>query len=515
MASPARFAYHYTAQKAAKTPHRQHLTKLPPLTAPTHMTPGRNDPCPCGSGKKYKKCCGATVLTLQSTDPVQAKANALKQVDRELEGQLTRFGKKRDGGQWMRRAADEYLGTEDQTIDPDELQLAVPWMFFHYVEEPTYRPIARDMRVAQDEKLPTDMRDMLDAQLAAWMSLWELQSVTPGVGMQLKDVLTGYECFVYETRATQTLLADAVIVARVVTIDSVSFISGMFPRSLPSVAADFVVRDIRKMCRVRTRPVDKAKLRNADLLTALITTWANAVILYDEGRAGANRMPTMQNTDGELMEITTDHFTIASNATKEVVRLLATLPNFETDNQSGSTTFVVTRPGNSVHSTWTNTVIGSVTVKGTRLIVESNSVKRADALRVTVEKALGNRVMHRLRDQSAFEQDMVAALGAMPMVHTPGIGGFGGGFGGSASGKDGPVPPEFAELMKKFKADHYRDWVNHALPALGGVTPLKAAKSAKGRATLEELLRDMEQGEARLPKPERFDFQELRTKLGL
>jgi len=21
-------------------------------------TAGRNDPCPCGSGKKYKKCCG-------------------------------------------------------------------------------------------------------------------------------------------------------------------------------------------------------------------------------------------------------------------------------------------------------------------------------------------------------------------------------------------------------------------------------------------------------------------------
>lgn len=23
------------------------------------MTVGRNEPCPCGSGKKYKKCCGA------------------------------------------------------------------------------------------------------------------------------------------------------------------------------------------------------------------------------------------------------------------------------------------------------------------------------------------------------------------------------------------------------------------------------------------------------------------------
>jgi uncharacterized protein YecA (UPF0149 family) len=23
--------------------------------------PGRNDPCPCSSGKKYKRCCGATI----------------------------------------------------------------------------------------------------------------------------------------------------------------------------------------------------------------------------------------------------------------------------------------------------------------------------------------------------------------------------------------------------------------------------------------------------------------------
>ena len=24
----------------------------------TDKAPGRNDPCPCGSGKKFKKCCG-------------------------------------------------------------------------------------------------------------------------------------------------------------------------------------------------------------------------------------------------------------------------------------------------------------------------------------------------------------------------------------------------------------------------------------------------------------------------
>ena len=28
---------------------------------------GRNDPCPCGSGKKYKKCCGAGTKTNENT----------------------------------------------------------------------------------------------------------------------------------------------------------------------------------------------------------------------------------------------------------------------------------------------------------------------------------------------------------------------------------------------------------------------------------------------------------------
>ena len=36
------------------------LTRLlnPPAPAIAGPTLGRNEPCPCGSGKKYKKCCG-------------------------------------------------------------------------------------------------------------------------------------------------------------------------------------------------------------------------------------------------------------------------------------------------------------------------------------------------------------------------------------------------------------------------------------------------------------------------
>ena len=41
-------------KKAAPAP--QHIVKKEPVKVGKKV--GRNDPCPCGSGKKYKHCCG-------------------------------------------------------------------------------------------------------------------------------------------------------------------------------------------------------------------------------------------------------------------------------------------------------------------------------------------------------------------------------------------------------------------------------------------------------------------------
>jgi len=42
-------------------PHCPFWAKRPRFAqrTPTPKSVGRNDPCPCGSGKKHKKCCGA------------------------------------------------------------------------------------------------------------------------------------------------------------------------------------------------------------------------------------------------------------------------------------------------------------------------------------------------------------------------------------------------------------------------------------------------------------------------
>ena len=57
------------AAQAAASPQQQAPVGAPPpgMDIPKAPQPirrdapkvGRNDPCPCGSGRKYKKCCGA------------------------------------------------------------------------------------------------------------------------------------------------------------------------------------------------------------------------------------------------------------------------------------------------------------------------------------------------------------------------------------------------------------------------------------------------------------------------
>ncbi len=45
-------------QPPPPAPAPQPAVSAAPMTANTDARVGRNDPCPCGSGKKYKKCCG-------------------------------------------------------------------------------------------------------------------------------------------------------------------------------------------------------------------------------------------------------------------------------------------------------------------------------------------------------------------------------------------------------------------------------------------------------------------------
>lgn len=51
-------AYRYFRRRRKSREH----TAAAPASRRTTAKIGRNDPCPCGSGKKYKKCCGGATV---------------------------------------------------------------------------------------------------------------------------------------------------------------------------------------------------------------------------------------------------------------------------------------------------------------------------------------------------------------------------------------------------------------------------------------------------------------------
>lgn len=73
------------------------------------MKTGRNDPCPCGSGQKYKKCCEAKDEAARTKDLAAEQAKLPDTLDPEEAEKLKRKGDaaaRREGFQSPSRPTD-------------------------------------------------------------------------------------------------------------------------------------------------------------------------------------------------------------------------------------------------------------------------------------------------------------------------------------------------------------------------------------------------------------------------
>jgi hypothetical protein len=69
--------------------------------------------------------------------------------------------------------------------------------------------------------------------------------------------------------------------------------------------------------------------------------------------------------------------------------------------------------------------------------------------------------------------------------------------------------------MLAHKRRHYADWVDVALPALGGQTPRQAVTTARGRSEVDVLLKEMERMESRSSPGTGYSFEGIRRELQL
>ena len=454
---------------------------LDALAPPKPFQPraGRNEPCPCGSGRKYKKCHLAADEAKHAGRQSKAARHAM---DEQMVRRLWGFARREYGEAWE--------GFQDTFTDLDyAIALALPWSVYCF--EVDGKTIVDAYLDAHRRRCSPEEQRWLDAQRGAWLSVWEVEDADPGQSLTLRDLLSDEQRTVHETRSSKTLVPRDAVLARIVDHDGISLICGAHPYPLPPFATAEVVRRARNRLR-RRRAVPVDRLRDATFGRHLIRYWEKAADDLDKRSAVP---PRLCNTDGDPFLFTVDHFEVMPEAIPEIDARIRELDGVEREPDGEDTTvYVFLRPDDLAQPDGQQTVLGRVEVRRTALRIETNSQARADALRERIEDACGSRIRHRAREHSA-PRVLGAGSGNPPL----------------------PLAPPTSEedrLVAEFKERHYAGWADRPLPALNHRTPRECARTAAGRAEVDLLLKDIERTEHRAPG-KTFDFSAIRRELGI
>ena len=479
---------------------------------------GRNYPCPCGSGKKYKKCCGPlenheptippSLLTGTSYDeyfqviPLVAtygeRISRFEKDGKELGKAVLRFEKKfrpgKKGGitdsffmSWLH--FDLRFGESGETIAERFLkdpltsgliesgrslvrELALSYFSFYEVIKPASREVS--------------VQELVTGRRFAVTDIPEIYEIDPAPGEILFSRLVGPP--------------------RSAILFTTPYVFG------PEARAEFerILRlqeeDFRLMPAASRFPPERAF---AESQKEFALFWAEYALVGERIGAQAPTLspdeppeglyPRLFNTDGEELMLAEIHFRIKDEPALR--KKLASLGSYEYDEKES--VWLWMKPLNRKDPEAPRTILGRFMIKENRLIAEVNSRERAALLRAQFKERLGGLV--------AYDKTLWRDPDDLPELSPEEA---------EADRKERErlnARPEVREAVRGYLERHYfKDWPRMKIPALGGLTPLQAAKTKAGRAKLEALLEDFEEmGQGRASTVPRIDIGRLRRILGL
>jgi tetratricopeptide (TPR) repeat protein len=462
---------------------------------PPRFKPGRNDPCWCGSGKKYKKCHLAAdeEAERRAAEPELEDAGTEPPAGTPLHakvlGDLIAFSAERYTLRNLKEARRLYFGPSAGNVDEDEL--AESGFFDWFARD--FRPRGKGPALVEEylrsrgTGLPAAERELLQSLSAARYGLYEVERVEEGAGVELKDVLGGEPFFVHDVSSSRELVQWDAILNRVEDSEGRWVFSGngiLVPRSFLSDFVSMVEKDSRE-----------AGQTPAEYLRINSHRWYREVKELSRRRMRDLKLVT---AEGDAVE-----FCSATYSVRDEEAAAAALASAEVFEETTSDT-----PGVR-HFGWLETVregprrsYGHIEIAGGQLRLETTSRRRLEIGRQLLEKHAGSWLEHQ---RDAFE----SAAEALEKQRRQGP---------APPAPESGIPPEIArELILRMKTEHYAKWLDEPLPALEGKTPRQAVRSASGRRAVDDLLRIMENGEARASREGggAFDFATVRRALGL
>ncbi|MEK6707076.1 MAG: SEC-C domain-containing protein [Bdellovibrionota bacterium] len=437
-------------------------------------TLGRNDRCPCGSGRKYKRCC------LQKDNPTVSTDLPWKQIRAARESlniQMMDYSIGIYDKGALQRAWDDWCCEVDESLvmQGGEFVTFMSWFLVNWVDQDKKKkiplpPLSWRFRTERENKLSPIEKDYLNFIIDEPFSFFEILEPKPGNGYLLKDILTGREIYVYEKSGSQGVEAGAILFGRLAMVDDVAIFDAssdiLFPAQWKNTILE-LRQEIRRICKVK-----KDQMPSVDQLVGFTPMIRS---LYRDFRHAAQNPtpPQLVNTDGEPLSFNKVIFDIEdANTVFEKLHALdfndtkEELLEDADKNTSGKILkieFPWLKKGNKQPKGMGNTVLGHITIEESRMTVDTNSLERVDAIKGIIVKRCGKSVRHKTTLIEPFEAKMKELQKKQSPRHEE----------ASAMNQQELMNmPEVKAQLQAMQRKHMESWITEKIPALGGKTPV-------------------------------------------
>ena len=466
--------------------------------------PGRNDPCPCGSGRKYKRCClskdeAERIDKLRASgaimgQPETPEGKLRRRIVRFLEEELQEPYRHEALCAWEGKPKD-YAGPFDATPAQEK---AAEWLaFMDYVvhdfiatgyEAPTLELFYRQ----RGSHLPPDERQLLESWRNNHVGFYEVQQVTRGSGWTAKDLIFGEEYVVSDISTSHQLERWDVVTGRLLHEPDRCALGGtitLIPRFHRAAILKHIQDAWTQHASDRTKTSFQRFMKSA---------WPAMRRLIDEQ---ARRLPELHTGTGEAVLLSRTWYEVRDHAkVRQQLQVMPAIqymgPHEDPLVKGDRFDWIADQPlsgpqssegGLTLQTTWITPagkegglVLGNLTLLKRELEVFCLSQERLERLTRMLEEQLGPNIHRKStitqRAEEALEQ---RKHGDEEPRATPST-----------------LPPRLAQtLTRKLLKQYYTRWVDMPIPALDGLTPRQAAKDPSYQVRLHELLKDFEHTE--------------------
>lgn len=408
---------------------------------------GRNDPCPCGSGKKYKKCCMIKSTVGYGTDEFLKS----KIVQDLLEFSKNNYKDAIDEAfEFFWHDFNPFESNDKELVDFCETNF-MEWFIYDWeIDEDTGKTII-DIYLKENPRLIQDEITVLKRMRDAYISLYEVQAVFPEQGLLLKDLFSNEEFMVKERLATRSVRKWDIFATRLIYIDEKYIISGcVYPYPLNN--KENIINHINKCYQDYKKESPSATFKQFLKKCSFIFNDIWCIHLKNPPQ------PILVTTDKELLVFSkaTYHF-VNKNA---IINELSKAKELKKIKEN--------------EFLWLNekdTILARIEVKDQILNLECFSKERLERSKKLIDKYLKNIITHKsdeFYDPKTIQQS-IKNLGIEP-----------------------PYNPLPQELYTTHMREYYEKWLNEKIPALNGKTPIEAVKTKKGKEKVIAVLKLLE-----------------------